>query len=95
MTFLNNKVHDGQVAQAGGFMASMQGKTTSRNLKLGDKVYLFRVDVKDDQVQLFVITGETYDVNVKGSTKQTRNKAQLSFELGKEFMASALSLIHI
>ena len=89
MTFLNNKVHDGQIAQAGGFMASMQGKTTSRNLKIGDKVYLFRIDVKDDQVQLFVITGDTYDVNVKGSTKQTRYKAQLSFELGKEFMASA------
>src|ERR1039458_8578922 len=25
MTFLNNKVRDGQIAQAGGFMASMQG----------------------------------------------------------------------
>lgn len=89
MTFLNNKVHDGQVAQAGGFMASMQGKTTSRDLKTGDKVYLFRIDVKDDQVQFFVITCDTYDVNVHGSTKQTRYKAQLSFELGKDFMASA------
>jgi hypothetical protein len=89
MTFLNNKVHDGQVAQAGGFMASMQGKTTSRDLKTGDKVYLFRIDVKDDQVQFFVITCDTYDVSVHGSTKQTRYKAQLSFELGKDFMASA------
>jgi hypothetical protein len=89
MTFLNNKVHDGQVAQAGGFMASMQGKTTSRDLKSGDKVYLFRIDVKDDQVQFFVITCDTYDVNVHGSTKQTRYKAQLSFEFGKDFMASA------
>lgn len=89
MTFLNNKVHDGQVAQAGGFMASMQGKTTSRDLKTGDKVYLFGIDVKDDQVQFFVITSDTYDVNVHGSTKQTRYKAQLSFELGKDFMASA------
>jgi hypothetical protein len=89
MTFLNNKVHDGQVAQAGGFMASMQGKTTSRDLKIGDKVYLFGIDVKDDQVQFFVITCDTYDVDVHGSTKQTRYKAQLSFELGKDFMATA------
>jgi len=89
MTFLNNKVHDGQVAQAGGFMAAMQGKTTSRDLKAGDKVYLFNVDVKDDQVQFFIITCDTYDVNVHGSTKQTRYKAQLSFELGKDFMATA------
>jgi hypothetical protein len=89
MSFLNNKVHDGQIAQAGGFMASMQGKTTSRDLKTGDKVYLFRIEIKDDQVQLFVITCDTYDVTIKGSTKQTRYKAQLSFELGKDFMASA------
>jgi hypothetical protein len=31
--FLNNKVHDGQIAQAGGFMAAMQAKQTSRDLK--------------------------------------------------------------
>jgi hypothetical protein len=88
-TFLNNKVKDGQVSQAGGFMAAMQSKTTSRDLKAGDKVYLFAIDVKDDQVQLFVITCDTYDVNVHGSTKQTRYKAQLSFELGKDFMETA------
>src|ERR1039458_4556477 len=88
-TFLNNKVKDGQVSQASGFMAAMQSKTTSRDLKVGDKVYLFAIDVKDDQVQLFVITCDTYDVNVHGSTKQTRYKAQLSFELGKDFMATA------
>ena len=89
VTFLNNKVRDGQVAQAGGFMAAMQGKTTSRDLKTGDKVYLFKIDVKDDQVQFFVITCDTYDVNVHGSTKQTRYKALLSFELGKDFIAAA------
>lgn len=89
MTFLNNKVSDGQIAQAGGFMASMQGKTTSRDLKTGDKVYLFRIDVKDDQVQFFVITCDTYEVAIHGSTKQTRYKAQLSFLLGKDFLATA------
>jgi hypothetical protein len=88
-TFLNNKVKDGQIAQAGGFMAAMQDKKTSRNLKVGDRVYLFRLDIKDDQVWFFVITADTYDVSVRGSTMQTRYKSQLSFELGKEFMATA------
>jgi hypothetical protein len=89
LTFLNNKVRDGQVAQAGGFLASMQNKTTSRDFKVGDKVYLFKIDTKDDQVQFFVISCDTYDVSVHGSTKQTRYKALVSFELGKDFMATA------
>ncbi len=89
MTFLNNKVRDGQVGQAGGWAASMQEKKTSRVLKVGDKVYVFKIEVKDDQVRYFVITCDTYDVNVGGSTRQTRYKALLSFELGKEFLATA------
>ena len=89
MTFLNNKVRDGQVAQAGGFMASMQDKNTSRDLKVGDNVYLFKVEVRGDEVQYFVITCDTYDVNLHGSSRQTRYKALLSFELGKEFMETA------
>ena len=88
-TFLTNKIVNGQVAQASGFMAAMQNKKTSRNLKAGDKAYLFRMDIKDDKVMLFIITAETYDVNIHGSTQQTRYKALLSFDLGKEFMASA------
>lgn len=89
MTFLNNKVRDGQVAQAGGFGAAMQDKKTSRDLKVGDKVYLFKLEAKDDQVRYFIITCDTYDVNVHGSTRQTRYKALLSFELGKEFLQTA------
>lgn len=89
MTFLNNKVRDGQVAQAGGFGAFMQDKKTSRILKPGDKVYVFKISVKDDQVQYFLITCDTYDVNFHGSTRQTRYKALLSFELGKDFLANA------
>ena len=89
MTFLNNKVRDGQVAQAGGFGAFMQDKKTNRVLKTGEKVYVFKIEVKDDQVRYFIITCDTYDVNVNGSTKQTRYKAVLSFELGKNFLSTA------
>jgi hypothetical protein len=89
MTFLNNRVRDGQVSQAGGFGAFMQDKKTSRALKTGDKVYLFKIEVKDDVIRYFIITCDTYDVNQHGSTRQTRYKALLSFELGKGFLATA------
>jgi hypothetical protein len=89
LTFLNNKVRDGQVAQAGGFGAFMQDKKTSRILKTGDKVYVFNIQVKDDQVRYFVITCDTYDVDLHGSTRQTRYKALLSFEFPKEFLSNA------
>src|SRR5437016_14597329 len=89
MSFLNNKVRDGQVAQAGGFGAMMQGKKTSRDLSVGSKVYLFKIEAKDDQVRYFIITCDTYDVNVHGSTRQTCYKALVSFELVKDFLETA------
>ena len=88
-TFLNNKVTDGTVQQAGGFMAAMQGKKTSRVFKTGEKVYVFKIEVKDDAVEFFVISGETYDVNVHGSTRQTRYKSEISFEFPKGALEAA------
>jgi len=73
----------------GGFGAMVQGKKTSRDLKVGDKVFLFKIEVKDDEVRYFIITCDTYEVNVHGSTRQNRYKALLSFELGKEFLQNA------
>ena len=67
----------------------VQGKKTSRDLKVGDKVFLFKIEVKDDEVRYFIITCDTYEVNVHGSTRQNRYKALLSFELGKEFLQNA------
>jgi hypothetical protein len=89
MTFLNNKVIEGQVAQAGGFGASLQAKKSSRVFRVGEKVYLFKIDVKDDAVLYFLISCETYDVNAHGSTKQTRYKSLLTFEFPKGFLESA------
>ena len=89
MTFLNNKIIDGAAQQAGGFGAALQGKRTSRVFKPGEKVYVFKIDVRDDAVQFFVISGETYDVNLKGSTRQTRYKSEISFEFPKGFLETA------
>jgi hypothetical protein len=89
LTFLNNKVIDGVVQQAGGIGAAFQDKKTSRVFKPGEKVYLFKIGVKDDAVQFFVISGDTYDVNLKGSTRQTRYKSEISFEFPKGFLETA------
>jgi hypothetical protein len=80
LTFLNNKVIDGKVAQAGGFAASMQDKKTSRVFKPGEKAYVFKIDVKKNGVEFFLISYDTFDVNLKGSTRQTRYKSLLTFE---------------
>lgn len=89
MTFLNNKVNDGQVAQAGGFGAALQGKKTSRVFKAGEKAYLFKVSVKDNAVEYFLVSFDTFDVNVHGSTRQTRYKSLLTFEFPAGFLETA------
>jgi hypothetical protein len=88
-TYLENKVIDGTVQQAGGIMAGLQGKHTSRTFKPGEKVYVFKIDVKDSAVQFFVISGETYDVNLRGSTRQTRYKSEISFQFPKGVLETA------
>jgi hypothetical protein len=89
MTFLNNKVVDGSVQQGSGLAASLVNKKTSRVFKPGEKVYVFKIEVKDGAVQYFVISGETYDVNVRGSTRQTRYKSVVSFEFPAGYLETA------
>ena len=88
-TFLNNKVNNGQIAQAGGFGAFMQDKKTSRVFKAGEKVYVFKLEVKDKAVEFFLVSCETYDVNLHGSTRQTRYKSLVTFEFPEGFLATA------
>lgn len=88
-SYTDNRIRDGKVGQAGGFSGIMQEKNTSRTLKPGDKMYLYKIEVKDDKVRYFLITCDTYDVNIHGSTRQTRYKAMLSFEVGKDFLETA------
>lgn len=89
LSYLDNNVIDGEISQRGGFMASMQGKKTSRVLKAGDKVFVYKIEVKSDAVRYFLITCETFDVNVHGSTEQTRYKALVSFHFPSGFLDSA------
>lgn len=86
LSYLDNKVVDGQISQKGGFVAAMQDKKTSRELKTGDKVFVYNIEIKNNIVDFFLLTCDTFDENVHGSTQQTRYKALVSFE----FPAGAL-----
>jgi hypothetical protein len=87
-TYGENKIIDGAVSQRGGLLASMQGKKTSRTFQKGEKVYAYDINVRDDAVNLIVISAETFNVAVKGSTQQTRYKALVSFKFDKAGLPS-------
>jgi hypothetical protein len=76
MFMVNNRITDGKVRQG-------SGAGSSRVFKTGEKVYVIKLDVKDDAVDLLVISGDTFEVTEHGSTKQTRYKAVISFEFPK------------
>lgn len=89
MTMLVNKVVDGHVEQPKGFGASMFSKQTTKQFKPGDRLYLTKIDVKNDGLLLWFISTETADYQDKGSTKQTRYRAVLGFELPATLMDSS------
>jgi len=89
MTMLVNKVVNGRVQQPKGFGASMFSKQTTKQFKPGDRLYLTKIDVKDEGLLLCFISTETADYSEKGSTKQTRYRAVLGFEIPKNAMEAS------
>lgn len=88
-TYTDNRIIEGKIEQAHGMAGFLQEKSRSRTLKSGEKVYLYKIEVKDDKVRYYLITCDTFDVDIHGSSRQTRYKALLSFELGKDQMETA------
>lgn len=86
MTMLVNKVVDGHVQQPKGAGASMFSKQTTKQFKPGDRLYLTKIDVKDAGLLFWFISTETSDFSDKGSTKQTRYRAVLGFEVPKTLL---------
>jgi hypothetical protein len=80
---------NGQPEAAKGFMAAMLSKNTTRTLKVGERMYLSKIDVKDDAIGLHLISVETSDINRQGSTKETRFSSYVYFKFPKEVLASA------
>ncbi len=84
-----NKVVDGNVTQSKGFMAFMSSSENQRVLKPGDKLYVDQIVVKGNEVVFFVFTCDTYEVHIRGTTRQTRYKAVLAFQFPQGFLETA------
>jgi hypothetical protein len=73
-------VRDGQVGEQGGATVGILNKENTRVFKLGERVYVTDIKVGDDYVMFELMSCDMFDVVNKGSTKQTRYKAALSFK---------------
>jgi hypothetical protein len=88
-TYSQNKFRDGQVKQSKGVIPFLQDKKRTRNLRPGERVYLFKADVKDNEINLYVITCDLFDVNISGSTQQVRYKSLITVQFPKEYLSTA------
>jgi len=82
-------VRDGQVGEQGGATAAIFNKENTRVFKPGERVYVTDIKVGDDYVMLELMSCDMFDVVNKGSTKQTRYKAALSFKFDPQFLSAA------
>jgi hypothetical protein len=73
---INKVMPDGSVVQG-------SGSGNGRVFKVGDKVYVYKIDVKDDAVVVDALSKEMFEVLLRGSTRQTRYKAAIHFEFPK------------
>jgi hypothetical protein len=71
--FVNKVMPDGTIVQG-------SGEGNGRVFKVGEKVYLFKIDVKNDGVHFGVISADTYQVVQHGADHQTRYKAVITFQ---------------
>jgi hypothetical protein len=76
----------GPLAWAGNHDAvkeALEAKFGLTKVSPGERLYLTRIDVKDEGLLFWFISTETSDYSEKGSTKQTRYRAVLGFDLPK------------
>lgn len=88
-SMLVTKVEGGKVKQPGGLSALLADKKTNVDYQVGERLYCIAIKVKDDAVQLWLLTTQIAPVTIKGSTQQTRYKAALEFKFPKDFLATA------
>lgn len=86
---MTTKVEDGSVHEPGGFSAAFFESARNRSLKAGEKVYVIRIGIGNDDVAFEVVTCDTYETNMGGSSRQVRYKARVSFRFPKGFLDTA------
>jgi len=85
-------VTDGKLAEPGGFGGAFFSKgaeNTNRTFKAGETFYLTRIAITSDSVRLNVISCETFDATVHGSSRQVRYVSTLAFKFPKGFLETA------
>ena len=87
--FSNTKVRAGQIENEGGVMGMLEGKTTSKQFKVGETLYLTKIAIGDDYVRLHVVSTEMHEIQEKGSTKPINYKAAVSFVFDRAILPTA------
>ena len=80
--YIANRVRAGEVSPSDG---SAKLPRNTRTFAVGEKAYVSRIDVKDTEVQYFILSRDLFDGN-DGLSKRTRFKALVSFEFPNGFL---------
>ena len=85
-------VTDGTLSEPSGFGGAFFSKgaeNTNRTFKAGENLYVTRIWITNDSVRFDVITSETYDATIHGTTRQIRYVSTLAFKFPKDFLETA------
>lgn len=88
-SLLNHVTPEGNVRQAKGLAAALGSKESNRDFAVGDRVYVRQLDVRNNEVDVLVVSQETFPITRNGSTKQTRYKSAIRFDFPKDSLARA------
>lgn len=85
-------VTDGQLSEPSGFGGAFFSKgaeNTNKTFKAGEHLYITRISITNDSVRFDVVTSETYDATIHGTTRQIRYVSTLAFKYPKDFLETA------
>jgi hypothetical protein len=89
LTVPTSHVRGGIIHKSGGLLSALISSSTSRDFRLDEQVYIGRVNVKDEAIELFLFSSETEAIEVQGSRQQTRYRGVLSFDFPREYLPTA------
>ncbi len=84
-TSLVNRIVNGTPEAPKGLMASLFSKHSSRTLKVGERMYVLKIDIKSDGILYELLSVDTTDLNRSGSTTETRYRTYLYFKFTRDF----------
>ena len=70
-------------------LGAFLSRSSSTTLKQGEKVYIYDVDINDDNIILNLLTLDSRDITQKGNTEHTRLKSSVRFDFDKAFLPTA------